>query len=575
MIRLLLCLLFASSLIAADHPNVLLIITDDQGWGDFSCNGNTVLQTPVIDKLGAESVRFDRFFVSPLCAPTRSSMLTGRYSLRTGVRGVAAGEEAMRSEEVTLAEVLKAAGYRTGLFGKWHQGENWPACPNAQGFDEFWGYCRGHWNNYFDAEVRHNGKVEHSKGYIVDDETAHTIKFIDDAKDKPWLAWVAYTTPHSPFQVPDEYFNRYKGKGIDDELACIYGMCANLDDNVGRLLKHLDDIGQRDNTIVLFLTDNGPNTQRFNGDMKGKKGSLDEGGSRVPLFVRYPARIKESRLVKPIAMHIDVLPTLVELCGVPMLKGLPLDGRSLVPLLEGREKGWPERTLFTQHMLAGAKGKSGAAVRTQQYRAIIQGKTTELYDMLADPGQKKDIASEKPDVTKLLGEGYAKWWKEVKTDADKPRDVPEIGHAEENPIELTTPNARINEGLTYGGLAPNNSWVHNWVNLDATVKWDVNVVSGGSYQLKLQYLCPKGNGGSVIDVSAGEATKSATVAETDYVQIPSPDRVQRKEAYEMVWSYLDVGSFTLSPGKTSIQVKAKTRAGAEVMELKAVWLEKR
>ncbi len=576
MTRLLLSLLLVATVCsAAQRPNVLYIITDDQGYGDLSMHGNKVLQTPVIDKFAAESVRFDRFFVSPLCAPTRASTLTGRYSLRTGTRGVAANEETMRAEEVTIAEILKSDGYSTGLFGKWHQGENWPASPNAQGFDEFWGYCRGHWNNYFDSEVRHNGKVEQSKGYIVDLETDHTIKFIDDAKDNPWFAWVAYTTPHSPFQVPDEYFNRYKAKGLDDELACIYGMCANLDDNVGRLLKHLDDKGLRENTIVVFVTDNGPNTQRYNGDMKGKKGTLDEGGSRVPFFLRYPARLKESRLVPQIAMHIDVLPTLVELCGVPMLKTLPLDGRSLVPLLEGKSEGWPERTLFTQHMLAGPKGKMGAAVRTQQYRAIVQPKKTELYDMIADPGQKEDIAEKKPEVTKQLTEAYAAWWKEIKADVEKPRGNPEIGHPEENPIELTTPNSKLTEGLNFDGLPPNNGWVHGWVNLDATVTWDVNVVKAGNYDLKLQYLCPKGNGGAVVEVKAGETAKTATITETDYVMLPSPDRVARKEAFEMKWHYLDVGSFTLSEGPTSIQLKAKTRPGTEVMELKAVWLEKK
>ena len=567
-------LLLTASLHAATKPNVLLIITDDQGYGDLSIHGNKDLETPIIDKLARESLRFDRFYVSPLCAPTRSSTLTGRYSLRTGVRGVAAGEEAMRSEEVTIAEALKANGYHTGIFGKWHNGENYPCSPRAQGFETVWGYSRGHWNNYFDSPVKKNNVPTTAKGFIVDACTEEVKQFIDSSGDKPFLAWVAYTTPHSPHQVPDEYFNRYKAKGLDNELACIYGMCANLDDNVGRLLKHLDDKGLRDNTIVIFMTDNGPNGKRYNGDMKGTKGSLDEGGSRVPLFVRWPTRFKESRLIPQIAMHIDLFPTLIELTGVPMPKTLPLDGRSLVPLLDGKADGWLERTLFTQHMMPGAKGKSGAAVRTQQYRAVMQGKAWSLYDMQADPSQQTDVSKDKPEVLKQLSDAYQTWWTDVKKDADKPRDVPEIGHAEENPIELTTPNGKLSGSMDFGRLPPNNSWIHNWTSTDDTVTWDVNVVAAGDYEIELQYICPQDSAGAKIEVSAGSQHLPATVTGTPIIAYPSPDRVERKEAYEMQWSRLKPGKLHLEEGRTTIHVKALEKPGAEVMQLKAIWLKR-
>lgn len=557
------------------HPNVLLIITDDQGYGDLSLHGNPVLKTPVLDKLGTDSVRFDRFYVSPLCAPTRGSLLTGRYSLRTGTRGVAAGEETMRGNEVTIAEALKTVGYKTGLFGKWHQGENYPNSPNAQGFDYAWGYSRGHWNSYFDSEIRINGKVDHAKGYIVDATTDETVKFIDQTGDTPWLAWVAYSTPHTPLQVPDKYFNEYKGKGLDDELACIYGMCANIDDNVGRLLKHLEEKKLREDTIVIFLTDNGPNGIRFNGDMKGKKGTLDEGGSRVPCFVSYPAAGWKARLVPQIAMHIDMFPTLASLCGVAKLETLPQDGTSLVPLLEGKDQGWPERTLFTQHMLGGPKGNKGAAVRTQQYRALIQGKKTSLYDMIADPGQKEDIADAKPEVVKQLNAAYAAWWKDVKADADKPRDLPELGHPEENPMELTTPNSKLTGGLNFAGLPPNNGWIHNWRTPEDKVTWNINTVAAGEYQVKLQYLCPQPNGGSKIEVRVGDQKREIAVPATDYQVVPLPDRQPRKEANEMIWRWLDLGPLSFPAGPGSIEIKALEKKGEEVMELKAIWLEKK
>lgn len=569
-------LLFASALAASTRPNILIILTDDQGYGDLSVHGNKVLQTPVIDKFSAESMRFDRFYVSPLCAPTRSSLLTGRYSLRTGVRGVATGEEAMRSEEVTIAEALRAEGYHTGIFGKWHNGENYPCNPQNQGFETVFGYTRGHWNNYFDSPVKKNGKPVVAKGFIVDATTDEVTKFIDDSQDKPFLAWVAYTTPHTPFQVPDKYFDKYKARGLPDDVACIYGMCENLDDNVGRLLQHLDDKGLRDNTIVLYLSDNGPAGERYNAGMKGKKGSMDEGGSRVPCFMRWPARFKQPRLIPQIAMHIDLFPTLMELCGLSMPKTLPIDGRSLVPLLDNKAEGWPERELFTQHMLAGPKGNRAAAVRTQQYRAVMQGKGWQLYDMLADPSQEKNIAAEKPDMVNKFAADYQAWWQDVKADANKPRDIPELGHPDENPIELTAPNGRLSGGLDWGGLASNNSWIHNWKDLDGSVTWELNVITAGDYEIELQYLCPQADAGAKIEVLANGKSFPLIVEGTPVIALPSPDRVPRtKEAYEMKWYYLKPGTVHLDKGHAEIQVKALEKPGKEVMQLKALWMRRK
>ncbi|MDB6075826.1 MAG: atsA 16, partial [Verrucomicrobiaceae bacterium] len=346
--------------------------------------------------------------------------------------------------------------------------------------------------------------------------------------------------------------------------------------NVGRLLKHLDDKGLRDNTIVVFMTDNGPAGERYNADMKGKKGSMDEGGSRVPCFVSWPARFKTPRLIPQIAMHIDMFPTLMELCGLRMPKTLPVDGRSLVPLLEGRSEGWPERVLFTQHMLTGRKGNSAAAVRTQQYRAVMQGKDWRLYDMEADPSQLKDIATEKPEVVKKLAADYKAWWQDVKADADKPRDIPELGHVDENPIELTTPNGRLAGGLDFGGLAPNNSWVHNWRDVNGSVTWELNVVEAGDYSIELQYLCPQADAGAKIEVVANDKSFPAVVGATPVIALPSPDRVPReKEAFEMKWFYLKPGTVHLEKGRVEIQVKAVEKPGEEVMQLKALWMRRK
>lgn len=292
-------------------PNIVLILTDDQGWGDLGMHGNQWLSTPNTDRIATEGAQFERFFVSPLCAPTRASLLTGRYHLRTGTASVTGGLETMRSEEITIAEALKAAGYATACFGKWHNGEHYPENPSGQGFDEFFGFCAGHWRNYFDPILEKNGQPVNTTGFITNIITDSALSFIERNQDRPFFCYIPYNAPHEPFQVSDRYFDVYKAKGLDDRTAAIYGMCENMDMNIGRILKTLEKLGLDENTIVIFATDNGPNGQRYNGGMKGTKGSVDEGGVRAPLFIRWPAKIKPGTLVKQLSAHIDIFPTIL------------------------------------------------------------------------------------------------------------------------------------------------------------------------------------------------------------------------------------------------------------------------
>jgi arylsulfatase A-like enzyme len=555
---------------AARRPNVLLIITDDQGYGDLALHGNEQISTPTLDRLGRESIRFDRFFVSPLCAPTRASLLTGRYSLRTGVSGVAEGQETMRAEEVTIAEALSAAGYRTGLFGKWHNGEHYPYTPNGQGFQEAFGFNLGHWNNYFDTRLKHNGRVVKTKGFITDVLTDAALAFINANRDQPFFCYLSYNAPHSPFQVPDKYFDKYKAKGLDDYLASVYGMVENVDDNVARVLGRLDELKLRDNTIVIFMTDNGPNGARFNGGMRGTKGSLHEGGSRVPFFLRWPARFKEARLIKQIAAHLDVYPTLLELCSVPMRKTLPQDGISLVPLLEGREGNWPDRMLFTQHRLNPNTG----AVRTERYRLVNDGRGWELFDMESDPGQKMNIAAEEAEVARRLTTAYEDWWRNILPQTRQARAPIPIGHAEEDPVELPVPQSQFTGGLRFSGRHPNNAWLTNWTKIDAAVEWELDVVRAGRYEVGLLYLCPKSSAGTRVQISVAGSATEATLRETDGRQIKSPDRVPRTEVYEMDWATLDAGILTLPQGRSKLTLRALTKTGDMVMDLKSVVLHR-
>ena len=311
-----------------DRPNVILVMTDDQGYGDVRSHDNPLIDTPNLDQLAQDGARFKNFFVSPLCAPTRASLLTGRYHIRTGTVNVSNNLEIMRSEETTIAELFKVNGYNTALFGKWHNGEHYPHNPNGQGFDEFVGFCAGHTGNYFDPILEHNGGTIETRGFITDVLTDKAMEWIEAKRNEKFFCYIPYNAPHTPYQVPDAYYEKYKDRGLDVKTATLYGMVENIDDNMGRLLKKVEELGLQENTIVLFLTDNGPNTRdRYNGGMKGHKGQVDEGGVRVPLFVRWSGHIKPDRVVDGLAAHIDLLPTLADLCDIEVPDSLRLDGR--------------------------------------------------------------------------------------------------------------------------------------------------------------------------------------------------------------------------------------------------------
>lgn len=551
------------------RPNVLLIMTDDQGWGDIHSHGNDLIDTPVMDALAASGARFDRFYVSPVCAPTRASLLTGRYHLRTGVHGVTRGRETMRSEEVTLADIFGEAGYATGAFGKWHNGAHYPYHPNGQGFDEFLGFCAGHWNNYFNTTLERNGQSVKTSGYISDVLTEAAMNFIKQNRDRPFFCYMPYNAPHSPWQLPDRYFDKYKARGLDDTTAAAYGMCENLDDNIGRLLGQIDDLELTDNTIVLFTTDNGPNSDRYNGDMKGRKGSSDEGGIRVPLFIRWPGQVAAGAHVTQIAAHIDLLPTLVELCRLPPPRTLPLDGVSLVPLLKGETAGWPDRMIFTHW------GRRGS-VRNQRWRAVVdRNGEWQLYDMIADPGQEQEVSKQFPRVLDTLSTAYEAWLADVMKDGLDPIPIP-IGHPQRPEVVLPGHEAILEplnrEGISYNGRAGwANDWITNWTRTEAYPYWEVDVVRGGRYEITLLYTCPPEDVGARLGVEVGGGSIEGVVRNAhDPDPIPSPDRVKRIEVYEKVWAPLILGEIELQQGRTRLTVKALSKPGLAVMDLKAV-----
>jgi len=490
-------------------PNVLLIMTDDQCYGDLGCHGNDKIKTPNLDRLAAESVEFTQFYVCPVCAPTRASLMTGRYNYRTGAIDTYLGRAMMYPEEVTLAEFLAAAGYRTGIFGKWHLGDNYPLRPIDQGFHEALthkggGLCQpsdfpGN-PGYFDPILDHNGKPVKTKGYCTDVYTDAALDFIQANKDRPWFVYHATNAPHSPLQVAEKYVEPYRKMGLDEKTSRVYGMVTNIDENVGRMLDKLKELGLEENTIVIFLTDNGPcgsqrergKPHRYNAGLRDGKGTVYDGGIRVPFFIRWPAGFKGGRKLDNIAAHIDVVPTLLEACGVKPPPDLKIDGLSLMPLLRGKAENWPDRTLYTQwHRGDQPLLFRSCMARTQRWK-LVNGR--ELYDMANDPGETKNVADQHPDIVARMRRGYEEWFEDVSSTRgfDPPRIV--LGAPQENPSLLTRQDWR----------GPRAGWSPNSLG-----HWEVRIARPGKYRFRLLFAPAAAE--AAVQCSVGPARLAAIV----------------------------------------------------------------
>lgn len=592
--RLCLLLVFLSNIhLQAVPPNVVVMLADDSGWGDYSINGNTNLQTPNIDSLAKSGASFDRFFVCALCAPTRAEFLTGRYHSRGGVLGVSTGQERLNMDEKTIADSFLKAGYSTGAFGKWHNGSQWPYHPNARGFQEYVGYTSGHWGEYFDPPLEHNGKMFRAKGFIVDVLVGKATEFIETNKEKPFFCYIPLTTPHSPFSVPDAHFDKFKDspvtmRGADgdkEDLAVtrtILAMMDNIDLNVGRVLKKLDDLKLTENTIVVYFSDNGPNSTRWNGGMKGKKGMTDEGGVRSVCYMRMPGKIREGTRITPIAGAIDLLPTITALAGVKSVSAKPLDGLDFSPLLRGGKWQAAQRDLMNYN---GGR----LSVRTQTHRLDANGG---LFDMEADPNQKKDISAAQPEVAAKLAAKATAWHQEVfgrpyaaTTNAKKKgkgnggadfaddRPYP-VGYAE---FPITMLPAR--DGVPHGGVqrsssAPNCSYFVNWKMKDDTMTWDIDVHTSGEYDVSIDYACPEADAGSLVELSFGDAKTTGKVTPGWYPPLlDNQDRASRKgESYMRDFHSLSLGPIKLAAQRGNLTLRALDIPGQSVMEVCRVTL---
>jgi len=482
---------------SAARPNVLLIITDDQGYGDLACHGNPVIKTPALDRLHDESIRLTNFHVSPTCAPTRAALMTGRYTDCTGSWHTIMGRSLMNAEEVTLAQCFKASGYRTGMFGKWHLGDNYPFRPQDRGFDvaimnggggvhqtpDYFG------NDYFDDTYFHNGKPEKFQGFCTDVWFANAMKFIAEAKreGKPFFCYLPTNAPHGPYWAPENYEAMYR-KYQDRVPPGFYGMITNIDDNMAKMLRFLKENGLERNTILIFMSDNGSAAgwRMFNAGMKGHKGSAYDGGHRVPFFIRWPAGgMLSPRDIDTLTAHIDVLPTLVDLCGLKKPAGPPVYGKSLRPLLYSENPDWPDRVIVTdsqrlEHLVKWRQ----TAVMTQRWRLVNPSgngdpSKLELYDIHKDPGQNDDVARQYPYVFQQLKAEYEKWWKIGSERAEEYSRIV-LGNDADNPARLTCHD--------WHGDGATKTWNQTGIRKAPAANgwWAVEIERAGDYRIELR-----------------------------------------------------------------------------------------
>lgn len=486
------------------------MMTDDQGYGDLSLHGNPHLETPYIDSIGKDGVQFTQFHVNPVCSPTRASLMTGRYYYRTGVVDTFLGRSMMHNDEVTVAEVLSGVGYKTGLFGKWHLGDCYPLRSIDQGFQESLNCTGGGLtqpsdppgNTYFDPYLRHNGKWEKRRGYCTDIFFDAALDFVEANRSRPFFAYIPTNAPHDPLQIADEYVQPFLKKGLSDRDARTYGMVKNVDDNVGRLLKKLSQLQIDQDTIVIFLTDNGPQSDRFNGGMRGRKGTTYEGGLRVPFLMKWPRRLQAGAKIHQLAAHIDVMPTLAEIAGAKLPQDRKIDGRSLNPLLANGRAEWKPRTLFFQwHRGDRPEPHRNAAANDGRWK-LVNG--TELYDLQNDPSEKNDLAQQHPDIAKRLRGEYDAWFADVSATRNYAPPKIYLGAEQENPVTLTRQDWR----------GPSASWDGK-----GNGHWEVDVRRAGKYDITVRMAKTRAEGkvhfklGSVqqsADVPAGAVSTKLT-----------------------------------------------------------------
>lgn len=487
-----------SQAFAAEYPNVVIVISDDQGYGDLGVTGNPVIKTPNIDQLASESTGLSDYHVAPTCSPTRCSFLTGHWTNRTGVWHTIMGRSMLRENEVTVGQMFSDAGYETAMFGKWHLGDNYPYRPEDRGFTEVYRHGGGGigqtpdiWDNaYFDGSYFHNGEIVPAKGFCTDVFFEQANAFISKCakQNKPFLAYISTNAPHKPLHCPPKYLKMYGDQS--DGIAAFYGMITNIDDNVGKTRQLIQELGVADDTIFIFTTDNGTasGAKIYNAGMRGSKGSPYEGGHRVPFFVHWPAGgLTKQHDVNVLTHAVDVVPTLLQLTGVKKPASVKFDGVSIADLLDPtKEVDWPKRFVISdsQRVRDPIKWRS-SAVMTGKYRLVNR---KELYDLASDPGQKNNIADKYPEIAAEMREFYEQWWAELQPTFSQTTEI-FLGHPEHPVVSLTAHDwiQEIYPPWHQGSIRnADRKPAKGEEKLKHLGHWAVKVVEDGDYQVSLR-----------------------------------------------------------------------------------------
>ena len=554
------------------NPNILIILTDDQGWGDLSINGNTNLKTPNIDNIALNGASFERFYVSPVCSPTRAELLSGKFFVRSGVNGVTRGYERMNTDVKLISDFFKGKKYKTGAFGKWHNGSQPPYHPNNRGFDEFYGFTSGHWGNYFDPILEKNGKIIKTEGYINDVITNEAISFIKKS-NKPFLSFISYNTPHSPMQVPDKYSDdkdillrgRYSKRENIEKTKAAMGMIENIDENIGNVVKLLKKKGVYENTIIIFFSDNGPNGNRWNNDLKDRKGSTNEGGVRVPFFIQWPKNIKKGLKIKQISSVLDVFPTLLELTGNESLNDL--DGMSLKRFLDSPSLLDDERTIFSYW-------NNRISARNNNY---ILDHENNLYDLVKDFSQYNPIEKDNnPHYQKLLNDKNEWLTKVVNPNKEKLTRRPfTINYNTAKYTHLPARDAEINGDLKRSSIHANCSFIENWKNTNDYIFWEIDVLEDGINNIELYYTLEKESVGTEIALEFENQIIKKTIDEFHDPNLVGfeEDKIKRIESYTKDFKRIKIGRMSFKKGLSKLKLKTTKKVGKKSIDFRLLILK--
>jgi len=549
-----------------ERPNVILIMTDDQGWWDLGIHGSEKLDTPVMDRLASEGVELTRFYVQPVCAPTRAGLMTGRYYLRTGLYNTRFGGDTMGADEITVAEILREHGYRTGVFGKWHLGRYAASSPNAQGFDEALTFSHGHIERYdHPSQLTHNGTPVQIRGYITDVLTDAAIQFAESNRDRPFFCYLPYNVPHVPLVLGhavhlqdrgDALLRKYLERGVPVREAHIYGMIERCDANIGRLVEAIDRLGLREKTVVFFMSDNGGIHKFYKAGLRGGKGSVYEGGVRSPLLARWPGHFPAGAKSDAMASHVDLLPTICELAGASPPSDRPIDGRSIAELLRTGQGASPHDYVYHTWNRYVPVDDQRWAIGGQRYK-LTQGR---LYDLAADPGETKDLAKEQPERVREMRAEFVRWFRDVTAgQVYEPVAIP-VGRPEQNPVEIQASWAVIEgDGTHYTFLGYDWDTIDGWGEPGDAARWKIDVHRAGTYEVRVSYGAAPASAGSRFRIAVGDRALEGTVEAT-----VTPDVFIRRT----------VGTLDLPAGPATLVVRPAHVNGEELMRLNRIWLER-